>query len=126
MRRVYPELRLILVLPCPEQAQGWNPKDRERYETIKGKADKMVYTSPRYHRGCMFKRNRRLVEHSSVCVCYLTKPAGGTFYTVKYAHRQGLKILNLADSDENPPLSGKMQPHPGAGPFPSHPSGIST
>lgn len=46
-------------------------------------------------RGCMHERNRRLVDNSAVCVCYLTQPAGGTHYTVEYARRQGLSIINL-------------------------------
>lgn len=44
----------------------------------------------------MFKRNRHLVDCSSVCVCYLTKPSGGTAYTVKYAASGGLTIVNIA------------------------------
>ncbi len=40
--------------------------------------------------------NRYLVDNSGVCVCYLTRDAGGTAYTVNYAKRQGLEIINLA------------------------------
>ena len=46
--------------------------------------------------GCMYKRNRHLVDHSGVCVCYLTKDSGGTTYTVRYARAHGLEIINLA------------------------------
>ena len=45
----------------------------------------------------MHKRNRHLVDHSSICVCYLTEDRGGTAYTVNYAKKQGLKVINLAD-----------------------------
>ncbi len=64
--------------------------------TSKAQADKVVYTSQEYTRGCMFKRNRYLVDNSGVCVCYLARDAGGTAYTVNYAKRQGLEIINLA------------------------------
>ena len=33
----------------------------------------------------MLKRNRYMVHHSSVCIAYCTKDAGGTAYTVRYA-----------------------------------------
>ncbi len=56
----------------------------------------MVYTSQEYTKGCMFKRNRHLVDNSSVCICYLTKNNGGTAYTVDYAEKQGLEVINLA------------------------------
>ena len=44
----------------------------------------------------MHKRNRHLVDNSSVCVCYLNKENGGTAYTVRYAGKKGLEIINLA------------------------------
>ena len=44
----------------------------------------------------MHKRNRHLVDNSSVCVCYLAKDSGGTDYTVGYARLKGLKVINLA------------------------------
>ena len=87
----YPYIKLILVLPCLTQTRGWSAGDVAEYERIKALADKVVYTSQEYTKGCMFKRNRHLVDHSSVCVCYLTKPSGGTAYTADYARKQGLK-----------------------------------
>jgi hypothetical protein len=45
----------------------------------------------------MQKRNRHLVDNSSVCICYLTKPTGGTAYTVNYARRSGLQVINMAE-----------------------------
>lgn len=89
----YPYIKLILVLPCLTQTRGWSAGDVAEYERIKALADKVVYTSQEYTKGCMFKRNRHLVDHSSVCVCYLTKPSGGTAYTADYARKQGLKVI---------------------------------
>ena len=56
----------------------------------------MVYVSRQYTRGCMHERNRHLVDNSSVCVCYLNRESGGTAYTVDYAEKQGLEVINLA------------------------------
>ena len=95
----YPNVKLILILPCLTQTQGWRPKDIAEYERIKAQADKVVYTSQEYTKGCMHKRNRHLVDHSSVCVCYLTKKTGGTAYTVDYAMKHGLEIINLCSNN---------------------------
>lgn len=95
----YPYIKLILVLPCLTQTQGWMTKDIAEYERIKAQADKVVYTSQEYTKGCMHKRNRHLVDHSSVCVCYLTKKSGGTAYTVDYAKKHGLEIIYLSSND---------------------------
>ena len=57
---------------------------------------RLVCLSERYYQGCMHERNRYMVDHSRVCICYLTERTGGTAYTVEYARSRGLKIFNLA------------------------------
>ena len=96
LRESCPGMKLILVLPCLTQTRGWRPEDIDEYERIKAQADKVVYTAQQYTPGCMHKRNRHLVDNSSVCVCYLTRDSGGTAYTVDYAEKKGLEIINLA------------------------------
>lgn len=96
IKKKYPHIRLILVLPCHNQTRGWNETDKQIYDYIKSSADKVVYTSQEYQRGCMHKRNRHLVDNSSVCICYLTEDTGGTAYTVNYAKSKNLTIINIA------------------------------
>ena len=98
LRENCPGMKLILVLPCLTQTRGWRPEDVAEYERIKAQADEVFYTAQQYTRGCMHKRNRYLVDHSSVCVCYLTRDSGGTAYTVGYAKKQGLNVVNIAVS----------------------------
>lgn len=97
LKTEYPDVKLILVLPCLSQTRGWSARDIEIYEEIKSKADQVVYTSQGYTRGCMHKRNRHLVDNSSVCICYLTESTGGTAYTVNYAKEKGLMTINVAE-----------------------------
>lgn len=96
LKETYPQIKLILVLPCLSQTRGWRPEDIAEYERIKAAADKVVYTSQEYTRDCMFKRNRHLVDNSSLCIAYLTENTGGTAYTVDYARFKGLIIRNVA------------------------------
>ena len=97
MKKEYPQLRLILVLPCEDQTRGWRGEDIAVYEDIKRRSDKVVYVSRAYTPDCMHKRNRHLVDHSGTCICYLTRSTGGTAYTVDYARRKRLRIINLAE-----------------------------
>ena len=97
LKKKHPEIKLILVLPCKNQTRGWEEKDVSVYESIMEQADKVVYTQEHYDRGCMFKRNRHLVDNSSVCVAYLTEEKGGTAYTVNYANQKGVKVINIAE-----------------------------
>ena len=82
MKKEYPQLRLILVLPCEDQTRGWRSEDIAVYEDIKRRSDKVVYVSREYTPDCMHRRNRHLVNHSGTCICYLTRSTGGTAYTV--------------------------------------------
>lgn len=92
----YPDIRLVLVLPFEGQSKGWSEADRMIYAEIKVAADDVVCLAEHYFNGCMQQRNRFLVEHSSICVYYLTESTGGTAYTVKYAQKRGLAIYNLS------------------------------
>ena len=96
LRENCPGMKLILVLPCLTQTKGWKPENIAEYERIKAQADKVVYISKEYTRGCMHKRNRYLVDNSGVCICYLTRERGGTAYTVNYAEKRKLEIINIA------------------------------
>ena len=96
LRENCPGMKLVLVLPCLTQTRGWKPEDAAEYESIKAQADHVVYTAQQYTRGCMHRRNRYLVDNSGICVCYLTKERGGTAYTVNYAEKHKLEIINIA------------------------------
>lgn len=89
------EVKLILVLPCTEQSQSWSKTNQDIYNEILKFADEVIYVSENYTRFCMQQRNRELVNRSSVCVSFLLKKTGGTAYTVNYAEKSGLEIINL-------------------------------
>jgi len=92
----YPYIKLVLVLPCRDQTRGCAKADIEVYEQVKSGCDKFVYTSERYDSGCMFRRNRHLVDNISACICYLPESKGGTAYTVDYAKKAGIRVINIA------------------------------
>ncbi len=91
-----PDLTLTLALPCPEQDRAWPEQARERFRAIMEAADEVILVSPEYHRYCMMQRNRFMVDHSRMLVCYLTGDKGGTAATVRYALKQGRQVVNLA------------------------------
>ncbi len=105
MKSLYPAIRLTLVLPCRDQANGWSAANQRMYAAIRERADEVIYTAEQYSRGCMLTRNRRLVEESAVCVAYLNRPTGGTAYTVRYAKQNGLAVIHLSNQ---PPRQTNM------------------
>ncbi len=98
LKKKYPFIRLVLILPCPaeEQTKFWNDEERALYYKILRYADAAECVSAKYFKGCMKLRNERLVLLSDKCVCYydgVTK--GGTSQTVRIAEKCGLEIINL-------------------------------
>lgn len=93
----YPHIRLVMVLPCPPEVQSlkWNEQQKKLYYELLDQADKVRVLSPRYTNSCMLDRNRHMVDSSAYLICYLREHSGGTFYTVNYAERQGIKKLRL-------------------------------
>ena len=96
LKKDYPDIKLILVLPCPEQDKYWTSSEKLEFEEIKQKADKVTMVEKAYTPYCMHKRNRRLVDFSAHCICYLTGSSGGSAYTVNYAMSKGLSVVNIA------------------------------
>ena len=97
LKTQYPHIKLILVLPCPPEQQTlkWRAEQRQKYYDILNKADKVKILSPQYTDNCMLERDRHLVDNSAYLVCYLRERHGGTAYTVRYAGKQGLRIIHL-------------------------------
>ena len=97
-RTGHPSIRLVIVMPHKEQAKRWSAEEKTRHEHIKSSADEVICLAEHYYRGCMQRRNRYMVDHSGICICYLMQDTGGTAYTVKYARKQGLSVINLAET----------------------------
>lgn len=96
-RKTHPDVRLNLILPCRDQDQKWSSFDRKTYRFIIEKADSVMYISELYTSGCMYKRNRSLVNGSDICLSYVARSDGGSAYTFLYALEHGLEIINLYD-----------------------------
>ena len=98
LREENPWLHLVLVLPCLDQDRLWRAEDIALYREMMKQADEVIYTDDLYSREAMLRRNRYLVERSSVCLCYLRQTRrGGTAYTVGVARSAGVEVINLAE-----------------------------
>lgn len=95
LKRKYPFIKLILVLPCKNHTKKWNDRQRAEFNKIKQRADKITYEMENYIPCCTVLRNRRLVHNSKYCIAYCNSITGGTAYTVNYAKENKLDIINL-------------------------------
>ncbi len=97
LKKEIPALRLVIKLPYKQKAGELERRGKgaSRGNVCAGRSTS--YIAEHYTRGCMQRRNRELVEGSGYCVSYCTRDTGGTAYTVAYARKNGLEIINLAD-----------------------------
>ena len=105
LRELYPWISLTVVLPCESQADKWGDDDKARWEHLLENADHVLHMAGCYDRGCMFRRNRYLVDHSALLIAaYDGRSAGGTAMTLAYAAEKGRTVIRL-------PLEGKAVRH---------------
>ena len=91
-----PDAVLVCVVPFPGQPERLPAADRIRYDRLIATADRVVMVGERYPPDCYARRNDYLVDHASYVVAYFDgRPSGGTYYTVRRAHRRHLPVENL-------------------------------
>lgn len=96
MKRQYPHIRLIAVLPCETQANKWSPEQRERYFNTLAECDDVITLQTRYTPQCMWERNRYMVDHAGYLLAvYDGGGKGGTAYTVRYARVKKREIITV-------------------------------
>ncbi|MBQ4517231.1 MAG: DUF1273 family protein [Clostridia bacterium] len=93
LKQKHPHIHLTMALPCRNQDAFWNLEQKAKYNAILSLADDIIYTAEGYYNGCMFKRNRYMVDNASCVIAYLTHGSGGTKYTVDYAEKMSRNII---------------------------------
>jgi uncharacterized phage-like protein YoqJ len=98
LKEKHADLSLVLALPCADQAARWTAAEKAHYEAIKARADEVICLTPTYFDGCMQARNRYMVDASSACIAYMTRPYSGAGQTVRMAEKAGLPVINVANA----------------------------
>lgn len=95
LRERCPDVTVEAVIPCEEQAARWRERDRARYFNLVACCDYETMVQQHYDKGCMLRRNRYMVNHSSLLISVYDGMLGGTMYTISYAMKQGLALVTL-------------------------------
>ena len=100
LRRLHGDVTIEAAIPCPTQADSWPAAQRARYRALVEACDFETMVSAVYSPSCMQRRDRYMVDHASLLIAAFDGSAGGTRYTVEYAMRRGLDIVDLAIPEE--------------------------
>ncbi len=97
MKKEFPHIRLELCLPCKNQVTGtWPDEAKREYYRILEECDSYSYVAERYTPSCMHARNRKLADGAGYCLAFYDGGGkGGTKYTVEYAAKHGVEVINL-------------------------------
>ena len=95
LRARHPEVSVEACIPCPTQCGDWPESERARYRALVAACDYETLVSAKYTPDCMQRRNRYLVDHASLLIAAFDGTPGGTQYTVQYAMRRGVEIVDL-------------------------------
>ena len=93
LRGRFPDVTLEAAIPCDRQADRWSDTQQRRYEHIIAECDTVTFVQHQYSSGCMMRRNRYMVDHSSLLLACFDGQTGGTMNTILYAQRQGLTVI---------------------------------
>ena len=100
LRERHPEVTVEAAIPCPTQAERWPAAQRARYEALVERCDLETMVSAQYTPSCMQRRDRYMVDHASLLIAAFDGSPGGTRYTMEYAMRRGLTIVDLPSEGE--------------------------
>lgn len=87
------KIKLIACVPCKNQDAGFNLKQKEEYIKLLQSADEVVVLSEKYYEGCMQKRNKFMVDNSSLIIAHVKKDFGGTAFTINYALKENKQVI---------------------------------
>ena len=93
------DIRIISALPFPEWRDTWSENEKRRQDYIMEKSDEVFYVAKEHSREAYLSRDRKMVDESEFCIAYCTRSSGGTAYTIRYAIKKGLQVVNTADWD---------------------------
>lgn len=94
-RIVNSSLQLICESPYKGFERSWNLIEQKRYNNIIKNADSVIYLGEHYFHGCFQIRNCHMVNNSSRVISAYTGENGGTRYTVEYAQKRNIQVINI-------------------------------
>ncbi|MDF2838965.1 MAG: hypothetical protein K0S60_668 [Evtepia sp.] len=95
LRECHPDITVEAAIPFMGQADRWLPQDRNRYRALIERCNYETVIQHCYTPGCLQRRNRYMVERSSLIIAAYHGKGGGTLYTLTYAMQRNVDVVIL-------------------------------
>ena len=92
LKDVYPQIKLVAVIPCENQERLWKKEDVLTYSSVLSGCDEKIVLSEKYTSYCMHIRNKYLVDKADSMIAVWDGSSGGTGNTVVLAHKKGVPV----------------------------------
>ena len=86
-------IELVACIPYGDQISSMKGYDRQLYEYVLENCDDVRIISAEYYPGCLYARNRYMVDNADCVFGYYHGGKGGTRYTLDYAERCEKKMI---------------------------------
>lgn len=96
LRQIHPDVTLEAAIPHEGQARSWPPEQRARWQALLDACDYQTVVSRTYTPDCMMRRNRYMVDNSSVLIAAYNGSSGGTLNTMLYAMRKKRELIQIS------------------------------
>ena len=93
LREQYGDLTLEAAIPCGTQPDKWRLPERQRYNALLDRCDRVKVLQIAYTPDCMMRRNRYMIDRSSLLLACFNGSPGGTMNTILYAQREGVQTI---------------------------------
>jgi len=95
LRASHEDITLEAAIPYERQSESWSEALRKRYARLVADCDYHTLVQKNYTPDCMMRRNKYIVDNSSILIAAYGGKPGGTMNTLLYALRRGLEIIEL-------------------------------
>jgi len=95
LRASHGDITVEAAIPWAGQADSWAPALRKRYLRLLEDCDFVTLVQNNYSPDCLMKRNKYMVDNSSVIIAAYSGKPGGTMSTMLYAMREGLELIEI-------------------------------
>lgn len=92
LKKIY-DIKLVACIPYGGQIDSMREDDRRAYESVLKDCDDIKVLSANYYPGCMYARNRYMVDNADIVFAHFKGGKGGTYYTVSYAKKSGRQLV---------------------------------